>query len=150
MNYDEISISNYFRVTDENKLDELEKDLFCIGNYEREINVAKFKDEKGNTYRKYSCYGSLEYGSYDDSDLERFYKELQKILPESEVFVLMYIGYEGLRYVVSGFTVVTKDKIDYRDVDELIQEVVGLPDFNYRKFEGCYDEGYMIDPKEDE
>lgn len=152
MNYDEVGVSNFFKVTNYEQLDILEKNLFCFGNFDDKVYVLKYYDDDGHEYRKYSCYGTLEYavdGDYDNDDCEEFFKELQKILPDNEVFIWHYTGNEGLRYNCSGFTVVSNKKIVYKNTEECIKEVVeevtGISNNDYNKYDGLGDESYTID-----
>lgn len=55
-------------------------------------------------------------------DMNTFYEELQKILPESEAFILQEVGNEKLRYLVGAVTIVTKDEIKCLSIDEIARE----------------------------
>ena len=109
-NYMASARTNYFRVTDEEKYKELFNGL-C-----GEDDIADFtKEENGVVYHGFGSYCSIEYcaPSEEDDDYEynfdAFLDELQKILPDDEVFVYMEAGNEKLRYV-SGYVIVMTNK----------------------------------------
>lgn len=104
-NYMSTSRTNYFRVTDEKRYEELFNNL-CA-----EDNIHDFTEEKdGVLYHGFGTYGSVEYIDEDEEyNFDTFLKELQKILPEDEAFMYFESGYEKLRYV-TGFSVVVTSK----------------------------------------
>lgn len=105
-NYIGTSRTNYFRVTNEQKYNELINNLIC------EDNIHDFTEERnGILYHGFGAYDSIEYmeNEYDDYDFNKFLKELQKILPDNEAFIYFEAGHENLRYV-SGFVLVCTNK----------------------------------------
>lgn len=117
-NYNCITRTNYFHVTDEEKY----KKLFACLSGEDEVYAF---DKKINDKEKvfgFGCYGNISYTPENkedpDDDLDNFYKELQKILPENEAFVRIEIGYEKLRYLIAYADIVTSKKITYTDLNE--------------------------------
>ena len=114
-NYMGVSRTNYFRVTDESKYQEL------FNNLCSEDEIHDFTKEKdGVIYHGFGCYGSVEYmvnvtveGESEEDDYEydfdTFLKELQQIIPDDEAFMYFESGYEKLRYV-TGFVIVCTNK----------------------------------------
>lgn len=122
-NYYSTSRTNYFRVTDEARFDELFKNLIGI-----EDEVYDFTEiDDGVTLHAFGCYGSIDYkkpmqnnSEEDDEDydcdFDSFLAELQKILPEDEAFIYTECGHEKLRYITGFSIVVTKTKIKSVDI----------------------------------
>lgn len=104
-NYMSTSRTNYFRVTDEKRYQEL------FNNLCSEDNIHDFTEEKdGILYHGFGAYSSVEYMDEDEEyNFDAFLAELQKILPEDEAFIYFESGFEKLRYVV-GFSVVVTSK----------------------------------------
>ena len=114
-NYMAVSRTNYFRVTDEEKYEELVSKLWC----EDEVEDLSYREKDGTLYHGFGGCGSIDYypdsedGVCDgDSDFDGFIAELQKILPEDEAFMLFESGYEKLRYVTGWTIVVTREHIE--------------------------------------
>lgn len=59
---------------------------------------------------------------YSTADMDMFYEELQKILPENEAFIVQEVGNEKLRYLIGEVTIVTKNEIKYLSVDEIARK----------------------------
>lgn len=106
-NYMSTSRTNYFKVTDEKRYEELFNNL-CA-----EDTIHDFTKEKdGVLYHGFGTYGSIEYIVEDEEyDFDEFLMELQKILPEDETFMYFESGYEKLRYVTGFSVVVTRKEI---------------------------------------
>lgn len=105
-NYMGVSRTNYFRVTDEQRYNELLGKLVC------EDNIHDFTEERnGILYHGFGAYDSIEYieDEYEDYNFDKFLEEIQKILPDDEAFMYFESGYEKLRYV-SGFVIVCTNK----------------------------------------
>ena len=118
-NYYANARTNYFRVTDEEKYNELFKKL--VGDNCEEVYDFT-KEENGVKLHGFGCYGTIDFlvSSPDAEDPEYdwdvFTKKLQEILPEDEAFIYMENGHEKL-CTVSGFSViVTKDKVECVDI----------------------------------
>lgn len=118
-NYEAVSRTNYFRVSDEEKYNELFKNL--VGNEDEVYDFTK--TENGVTLHAFGSYGSIDYkkptqnnSEEDDEDydydFDGFLAELQKILPDDEAFIYTECGHEKLRYIGGFSVVVTKDNID--------------------------------------
>ena len=133
-NYMATTRTNYFRVTDEEKYDQLIEGLTPKNN----IRDFTKKDEDGTIWHGFGCMGSIDYcpQDNDECDFDAFIRELQKILPENEAFILMESGYENLCYVVGFVAVVTKDKSKTIDMHtlalECAKEMLGNSDFRSR------------------
>lgn len=128
-NYYATSRTNYFRVTDEEKYNELFKNLVGL---ESEICDFTFtKEENGITLHGFGSYGPISYrvpnsntDEYDDEDydFDQFLAELQAILPENEAFIYMEAGNEKLRYITGFSVVVTKNDIESVEIcDEALK-----------------------------
>lgn len=120
-NYYSTSRTNYFKVTDEARFDELFKNLISIEDDE----VYDFtKTNDGVKLHAFGSYGSINYcikplqDEDDDYDLDfdSFLTELQKILPDDEAFIYTECGYEKLRYIRAFSIVVTRTKIKTVDL----------------------------------
>lgn len=112
-------------------------------------SILTVYDEKGNIIytrtdgkddRILHCiigHGSLDWSGENlededadlDSDFDTFLKELQKILPDDEVFVYQEIGHEKHRYLVGYGLVVSKTDVKSLSIDdwctETAREMVG-------------------------
>ena len=114
-NYMATSRTNYFRVTDEDRYQEL------LENLVSEDNIEDFTERKGNViYHGFGTYGTIDYCKDEDEDeydFDYFLAELQKILPQNEAFIYMESGSEKLRYVVGYAIVVTRDSIEPMSID---------------------------------
>ena len=127
--------SNYFAVTDEEKLREL------MGSVKGEYGVHLFDTKMPDGTTKYAigCDGGI-YGLQIDpddedseNDLDAFHFELQKLLCEGDAIIITEVGYENLRYLVGVSTVITKSSVVWLDLNELslskAKELLGNPDF---------------------
>lgn len=114
-NYMSTSRTNYFRVTDEKRYEELFNNL-CA-----EDTIHDFTEVKdGVLYHGFGTYGSVSYdGENEDEeyDFDAFLLKLQEILPEDEAFIYFESGYEKLRYVTGLSIVVTKKEIAYETLE---------------------------------
>ncbi len=110
-NYECCVRTNYFRVTDEERYNELFSNLLGM-------DLEDFtKEEEGIVYHGFGAYDSISYEcDNDDYDFDVFLTELQKILPEDECFIYFESGHEKMRYV-TGFTLVcTHTSISKMDI----------------------------------
>lgn len=111
MNYEGISRSNYFRVTDEKKYAELfEKFDGAVRDFTKEVD--------GETLHGFGCEDSICYG--ESGDIDEFFAELQPILPDGEGVTYIHVGHEGLRYASACAAVVTNKDIRWSDVGSWI------------------------------
>ena len=119
-NYYATSRTNYFKVTDEEKYNELFKNL--VGDEGEVYDFTKTKN--GVTLHAFGSYSSIDYRVPNDEDdfddcnynFDQFLTELQKILPSDEAFIYMEAGNEKLRYIEGFSVVVTKDNIESIDI----------------------------------
>lgn len=112
-NFDQCARTNYFHVKDREKyLDLVENHI--IG--ENEILDFSRITENGWIYG-FGCYGSID--GYVDSksdedaeaDFDKMIKEIQKLLPDDECFVLVNSGHEKLRCVSGGAVFATNKEV---------------------------------------
>ena len=127
--------TNYFRVTDESKYNELFSHLICDGD---DISDFTKVDKDGIIWHGFGGYGTIDFieNSHDDDmdyNFDLFIKELQKILPEDEAFIMFESGHEKLCYVIGYALVVTKNDckhIELRDwAAETAKEMLNNPKF---------------------
>lgn len=100
--------TNYFRVTDEERYQELFEHLMSDGDIE-----DLTKEHDGVLYHGFGAYGSIDYQETGESDcdFDFFLHELQKILPDDEAFIYIESGHEKLRYVDGCSFVVTSKEV---------------------------------------
>lgn len=110
-NYECASRTNYFRVTDEEKYQEL------FGKFTDNIVQDFSKEIDGIIYHGFGAYDSVEYCL--ECDFNVFIKELRKILPEDEAFILFESGNEKLRYVTGVAYVCTRHNEKCFDLNTL-------------------------------
>ena len=133
-NYDAVTRTNYFRVTDEEEYARI-LSRFCS---EDEIYDFSEKKEDGTFLHGFGTYGSLYYypgeEEDEDPDIGQFFLDIQKILPDDEVFVLMEAGHEKLRYVVGAVDIVTSKEHRWLNLKEFA--VVSAKEMLGDKFRG--------------
>ena len=136
-NYYCASRTNYFRVTDEKRYKELMSHL-CAEDLH---DFTETRD--GVTYHGFGSYGSIYYSADDDNenefpcdqenDMDYFFDELAKILPENEAFILLEGGHEKLRYVSGWALVVTRKGHRYISLENAAmaaaRELLNDPEF---------------------
>lgn len=131
MAYTGIGRSNWFRTTDEKKLTDLVEHLDGASLSSRTYPM------EGQVY----CImiddlpeGGLNWIDpiNDESNLDYFLDELQKILPEDEAFIYTEAGHDKLRYITGASLVLTSKSIDwidlYEDATAIAQKHIG-PDY---------------------
>lgn len=128
--------TNYFRVTNEERYQQLFKNLTS------EDNISDWKEDiDGVTYHAFGTYGSIDYDTTEDEtyhgeeefDLDYFFDEMGKILPDDEAMIVFQSGHEKLRYV-TGFAIVATSKghtmIDIENAAILAaRDMLGNPEF---------------------
>ena len=122
-NYMATARTNYFRVTDEEKWQELFNGLCC------EDEIHDFTEERnGVKYHGFGAYDFINYlgGNEEECDWEKFVTELKKILPDDEAFIYIEVGNEKLRYVNGFVIVVTNKKIKSMSLDNWAEEQTKL------------------------
>ena len=72
----------------------------------------------------YDSKGNEAYDKYMNDNILCFVKELVKILPEDECFVLIESGHEGWRYVTGYALVATRNDMRSVDLDSFINKSV--------------------------
>ena len=116
--------TNYFRMTDEEKYQEIFKHLVTNGE------IKDFtKEQDGVLYHGFGTYDGIDYqvdleDEESEYDFERFIEELQKILPEDEAFIYQETGYEELRYGDGYALVVTSKEVRSEFISSWVKETV--------------------------
>lgn len=114
------SRTNYFRVTDEERYQELFKHLVANGD----IQDFTMKQD-GVVYHGFGAYASITYQIKEDElDFDCFLQELQKILPDDEAFIYQGAGHEKLRYVEGYAVVVTSKEVREKGLTSWVEETV--------------------------
>lgn len=122
--------TNLFRVTDEDKYNE----IFGRLSAEDTIHDLTKVDENGNIFHGFGSYSIIDYIVEEDEEdtsggIDGFITELQKILPDDEVFVYEEVGNEKLCYLVGLVVVATKDTVKSNELayvaKNLAKEMVG-------------------------
>lgn len=128
-NYECVSRTNYFRVTDEAAYQKLFEGL-------RASDLQDFtKTEDGIVYHGFGAYDTIEYviesenddfdPEYGDEtyDFDVFLSKIQNILPDDEAFIYIESGHEKLRYITGYTIIVTKDKIVSQDLINITEQI---------------------------
>lgn len=124
--YEATMRTNYFRVTDEEKYNDLYAGL--VGD----AYIEDFtKTENGIIYHGFGTYGSIDWITpetrEDDDpeyDFDMFINKLREILPDDECFVYIEAGNEKLRYITGLAIVATKNEVRSFDLDGYIDQTV--------------------------
>lgn len=131
-NYYGDSRTNYFRVTDEERYNELFSHLTAYGD-----DVNDFtKEQDGILYHGFGAFNSIDYLTDDGEgyNFDLFLSELQKILPEDEAFIYMESGAEKLCYITGFSIVVTRNEIKnvniISDALSLAKQMLNNEDFD--------------------
>ena len=120
-NYIAVGRTNYFRVTNEKRYNELFENISA--------NDGKWdysqKAPNGDILHCFACEGGLDYREPDsyDSEIDYFISELQKILPENEAVIYTEGGHEKHRYVIGFSLVITSKTVDWLQLPELALDV---------------------------
>lgn len=102
--YGSASRTNYFKVTDIERLKEIVGKISCEDNVE-------LWDGKDGTYA-FGAYGDItDYYDEETDEYESIVPDLQKILPDGEICIITSAGNEKLRYIV-GFSWLITNKED--------------------------------------
>lgn len=124
------SKTNMFCVTNEERYNKLFSRLTCSND-----EIEDFTNTKNGEMRHgFGAYGPIDYVNFNDEyDFDEFVSELQKILPEGEVFIYLESGHEKLRYIYGMALIATKDDVKHVEITnqaELIaRELLNNPDF---------------------
>lgn len=125
--YQSSSRSSEFAVLNADRLRALVDDLVCD---EDDITLETVRTDAGDKYR-IRANGCIEidpdadiYDDYDVDDYDHrlmpFVHELQKLLPEGELFTFIEAGFDGSRDVGSFGIVATRDKVETVDMEDLL------------------------------
>lgn len=113
--------TNYFHVTDEDKYQELIKGLVSNGYW---YDFSRVEDS--GVIHAFGFDGCFDWTDPEDEDqdsnLDYFLDEIQKILPDGEAFMCFEIGHEKFRYVVGEVCVVTKPEIAWFNLDHIAMD----------------------------
>lgn len=116
------SRSNYFRVTDPNKLEELAK-LTNSSVAEKDGRYALFY-----TGMRYDGAVDMYYSEEFDGWIS-IHSQVQEILADDEVAVFMEIGHERLRYLTGVAVAITTEAIEILDLVDIIENKYGITCF---------------------
>ena len=124
VSYD-ITRTNYFRVTDEEKFRKIVNGCWC-GN-EAEMKIWTETAPDGTKYFAFGCYGYID-GCCDPDgnecpDSNQFMEDLKTILPDGEVIIITHVGNNKMRDVYGEVDVITKEGWTYQNLDELAREI---------------------------
>lgn len=112
--------SNYFKVTDSKKLEEI---ISMVG-----AELWKSKDNTGNPdgYFCFGIEGSQPIDTFSDSNNNEYElsEEIQKILPKGELCIIYEIGNENLSYLSAYATFITKEKVSIKNFKSVIEEEI--------------------------
>ncbi len=107
-NYYAKTRTNYFKVTDEEKLKNIISHT-CGG--EDDIHLYE-ETENGKKIFMFWCESSIQGlakdGEYDDCDYDGFLEALQRILPEGEAIIITEVGSEKLCCLSGDVVVITR------------------------------------------
>lgn len=109
MDYNATTRTNYFSVTDPERLAQL------VCRMSAEDAVQLFDDGHGKY--GFGCYSNIsglienDEGFLDEPDYDLMCEELQSIIIYGDAIIIMEAGNEKLRYVVGIGTIITKDSI---------------------------------------
>lgn len=108
-----VTRTNYFRVTDEEKYQEIWGKLEKLNpGLPGLVDFTKARDD-GSFLHAFGCYGEIELSKPDGFD---FVGELQGILPEDDMCIIMAITHEKLRYVTGYSILISRDGISHVDL----------------------------------
>ena len=129
-NYYEMTRTNYFKITDSDKFKEICEEITSESGVEFDVT-----EKDGKLYGCISCESIIMLNDEDESvDVESFYKKLQTVLEEDDAIIFTSIGHEKLRYLVGMIIVITKDDIQYINLEdkamELARTMLKNPEWN--------------------
>ena len=129
-NYYEMTRTNYFKITDSDKFKEICEEIISESGVDFDVT-----EKDGKLYGCISSESIIMLNDEDESvDIESFYKKLQTVLEEDDAIIFTSIGHEKLRYLVGMITVITKDDIQYINLEdkamELARTMLKNPEWN--------------------
>jgi len=114
--------TNYFKVTDVEALKALVEKIPEAELWEK--NGAFGFGGNGDISQYYPPDILDENGDYvGETDPLDVVSEIQKLLPDGEVFIAYEVGHERLRYVTGSATVATNKEVKYLDLQSLANEL---------------------------
>lgn len=137
-NYYGFTRTNYFKVTDEDQLQDIVKRIV----WNDAFHTFFSHDADGFGFGSEGTICGLRAPDQNDEeedaddDPEDVYKALQRIVAPDDAIIITEIGFENLRYLVGFSVVITRDQIECVDLrDESLrkaQELLQNPDFHTR------------------
>lgn len=129
-NYYEMTRTNYFKITDSDKFKEICEEIISESGVDFDVT-----EKDGKLYGCISSESIIILNDEDESvDMESFYKKLQTVLEEDDAIIFTSIGHEKLRYLVGMIIVITKDDIQYINLEdkamELARTMLKNPEWN--------------------
>ena len=129
-NYYEMTRTNYFKITDSDKFKEICEEITSETGVEFDVT-----EKDGKLYGCISSESIIMLNDEDETaDIESFYKKLQTVLEEDDAIIFTSIGHEKLSYLVGMITVITKDDIQYINLEdkamELARTMLKNPEWN--------------------
>ena len=138
-NYNGFTRTNYFRVTDEERLRELVSACVCD---EDGLELFERTDSDGGKWFGFGAYGSIsglqvpddDPDECSDYDFDLFVSKLQKILPDDDAIIITEVGYEKLRYLTGYSVIIAKTEtrcVELREESiKAAQELLSNPNFD--------------------
>lgn len=121
MNYNCITRTNYFRVTDEGKY----KKLFDGISSDGEIYDFTTVNDNGDKVHGFGMYGDILYDKDDEDRFDCFIDEIREILPPDDAMIIIQVGHEGLRYTTGWALVATKKESKFMSLEDMAIECAG-------------------------
>lgn len=116
--YECASISTFFRVTDEDRYAALIEGFASdVSNWTETLD--------GQVLHAFGNDNSIDWQDPKTGmwDLDKFYRELSKLLPDGEVVTVTFIGHEKLRYIDGAVTVITNHGTASKDLRQIAEEL---------------------------
>ena len=139
-NYYGFTRTNYFRVTDEDRLRKIIRSCACG---EDTLTLFENAEDGERTWFGFGCYDSIrgldlsdsaDEDDYPDYDYDAFASALQKILCEGDAIIITEVGYEKLRYLTATAFIITKTDMQCLDLNidavKTAQEMLGDSSYN--------------------
>lgn len=128
--------SNDFTVTDEEKFEKLCNRL-CTENAGDNKPFYKYEYDENRYFLAFEGPFSYLIGNEDEEtfaeDSYTFFNDLMELLPEGECVIFTEIGWEKLKCVTASALVLTKDKMEWVNLDtvalEKARELLENPDY---------------------
>lgn len=125
-NYKCVAKTNFFRVTDEEKYQELILRLSSIHDFMNTMVAIEdlSKEKDGVLYHCFGTYTPLKFLDEEDCELGFgvFVSELQQILPKDEVFSYMVLGHEEFNHVDGHVLIAMDEKVVTKTLSQIAKE----------------------------